>query len=310
MLFLKNKLAKIVSWLGGVKVAVHDGSFHPDDVFAVAILSIYLKKPLEIIRTRDPKVLEKCDYVFDVGREYSPEKKIFDHHQKEFNEQRKNGITYASAGLVWKEFGEKITGSTEVFEKIDQKIIQFVDAEDNGIVVSKNIMEDVAPYTISNYITSLNNNWDEENRDSLEAFKIAVDFAKNILEREIKLAGDSIEAKKIATEIYNNSEDKRVVVFDKPCSWRSTLVEYPEPLFVVKQNSENKNWYVSAVPVKDEQFKNRLDFPESWAGLEGEDLVKITGVSDAVFCHKGRFLVVAKTKEGAITLAKLALEQR
>lgn len=299
MFFLKNK----------TKVAVHDGSFHPDDVFAVAVLSIYLKKPLEIIRTRDVNVLKTCDYVFDVGREYSIEKKIFDHHQKEFNEKRENGITYASAGLVWKEFGEKIAGSKEVFEKIDKKIIQFVDAEDNGIAVSKNIIEDVYPYTISNYISSLNNNWDEENRDSLDAFKVAVDFAKKVLEREIKLAEDSVEAKKIATEVYNNTKDKRVIVFDRPCSWRSTLTEYPEPLFVIKENLENKNWYVSAVPVKDEQFKNRLDFPESWAGLEGEDLVKVTGVSDAVFCHKGRFLAVAKSKAGSIELAQKALVQ-
>ncbi len=300
MLFLKSK----------TKVAVHDGSFHPDDVFAVAILSIYLNAPLEIIRTRDPKVLADCDYVFDVGREYDPSNKIFDHHQKEFNEKRENGITYASAGLAWKEFGEKISGSYEVFEKIDRKVIQFIDAEDNGIAVSKNILEDVSPYTISNYIAGLNNNWDEEGRDSLEAFTVAVEFAKNVLEREIKLAGDSVEAKKIATEVYNNAKDKRVIVFDKPCSWKSTLVEFSEPLFVVKQNFENKNWYVSTVPVKGEQFKNRLDLPESWTGLEGEELIKITGVSDAIFCHKGRFLVVAKSKEGAIALAKLALEHR
>jgi len=300
MFFLKNK----------IKVAVHDGSFHPDDVFAVAVLSIYLKNPLEIIRTRDPKILATCEYIFDVGREYDPSKKIFDHHQKEFNKKRENGITYASAGLAWYEFGEKITGSKEVFEKIDKKIIQFVDAEDNGIAVSKNIIEGVSPYTISSYIYSLNNNWKEEGRDSLEAFETAVEFAKNILEREIKIATDSLESKKRVTDIYNKTEDKRVIILEAPYSWKSTLEEYPEPLFVIKMNTENKNWYVSAVGVKGEQFKNRLDFPQLWAGLEGEELVKVTGVSDAVFCHKGLFLAVAKSKEGAITLAKKALEPR
>ena len=38
-----------------------------------------------------------------------------------------------------------------------------------------------------------------------------------------------------------------------------------------------------------------------------ETLQKVTGVEDAVFCHKGLFLAVAKSKEGAIKLAELAL---
>jgi len=36
-------------------------------------------------------------------------------------------------------------------------------------------------------------------------------------------------------------------------------------------------------------------------------LQKITGVSDAFFCHKGLFLAVTGSKESAIKLAELAL---
>jgi uncharacterized UPF0160 family protein len=41
--------------------------------------------------------------------------------------------------------------------------------------------------------------------------------------------------------------------------------------------------------------------------LKDEELQKISGVSDATFCHRGLFLAGAKSKEGAIKLAEIAL---
>lgn len=55
-------------------LVTHDGTFHADDIFACATLSLYLKNNIKIIRTRDPKIIEKGDYVFDVGGVYDPEK--------------------------------------------------------------------------------------------------------------------------------------------------------------------------------------------------------------------------------------------
>ena len=48
-------------------------------------------------------------------------------------------------------------------------------------------------------------------------------------------------------------------------------------------------------------------FPKSWSGKRGEELAEITGVKDAVFCHNDIFFAVAKSKEGAIELAKKAI---
>ena len=56
------------------------------------------------------------------------------------------------------------------------------------------------------------------------------------------------------------------------------------------------------------QFKNRKDLPAEWAGLRDAELARVTGVADAVFCHRNRFMAVARTKEGAVALAKLALK--
>jgi uncharacterized UPF0160 family protein len=38
-----------------------------------------------------------------------------------------------------------------------------------------------------------------------------------------------------------------------------------------------------------------------------EALAAVTGVPDALFCHKGLWLVTAKTREGIMELAKIAL---
>lgn len=287
-----------------IKVAVHDGSFHADDVFSVAILSLYLKKPLKIFRTRDPKVLDKMDYVLDVGKVYSPKDKKFDHHQEGWSEKRENGIIYATAGLLWKEYGENICGSREVSDRIDKKIIQVIDAEDNGMDIYKNIFDDVSPYCLSDCIFAFNQTWTEKDSNTLKIFeKLVVEVIK-ILEREIKKASDYLISKEKIKEIYEKTEDKRILILDNNYSWRENVMSYPEPLYVI---FKDKNWNVVAVNVCGSKFKNRLDLPESWAGKEGEDLVKITGVSDAVFCHNGRFFCVSKSKEGAIALANKAI---
>jgi len=291
-----------------IKVAVHDGDFHTDDVFSVAILSLYLNKKLKIFRTRDQKILSKMDYVLDVGREYNLKERKFDHHQEGWSEKRTNGILYATSGLVWMEFGAKITGNVDVAQKIDEKIIQTIDAEDNGIEIAKSIFENVMPFCVSDYIYDLNPTWTEKNLDSLKLFLNAVEEAKKILKREIKKAQDCVLGKEKIINIYKNTTDKRIIILDNTYSWKKVLNSLPEPLLVIEQIPENKDWHLKAVSLSGFKFKNRIEFPKTWAGKTGVDLAKITGVDDAVFCHNGRFMAVAKSKEGAIKLAKLAIE--
>ena len=298
MLFLKNK----------IKVAVHDGDFHTDDVFSVAILSLYLNKPLKIFRTRDQKILSKVDYILDVGREYNSKEKKFDHHQENWNEKRAYGISFATSGLVWKEFGEKITGSVEVANKIDEKIIQTIDAEDNGLEIYKTVFKDVAPYCMSDYLFAFNPSWNEKNLNPLKCFEEAVEETKRILKREIKKAQDCIFGAKKIKEIYAKTEDKRILVLDDNYAWKKVVNLLSETLFVIQETEENKSWRIKSVGLNGHQFKNKIYFPESWAGKTGMELANITGVDDALFCHNQRFMAVAKTKEGAIKLAQLAIQ--
>jgi uncharacterized UPF0160 family protein len=87
--------------------------------------------------------------------------------------------------------------------------------------------------------------------------------------------------------------------------------QYKEVIFVVEPDfvsATENNWKVKAVRDNPNNFINRKDFPIEWAGKRGEKLASVTGVSDAVFCHNKRFMAVARSKEGAINLAILALK--
>ena len=61
----------------GLKVAVHNGVMHADDVFSVAAIAI-VNPYVNIIRTRDKALLDICDLRVDVGNKYDPETGDFD----------------------------------------------------------------------------------------------------------------------------------------------------------------------------------------------------------------------------------------
>lgn len=63
-----------------IKVGVHDGNHHADDILAISLLqTLYSDFDFLITRTRDEAMLAKCDIVIDVGRRYDGVK-YFDHH--------------------------------------------------------------------------------------------------------------------------------------------------------------------------------------------------------------------------------------
>jgi uncharacterized UPF0160 family protein len=298
-----------MSWLiNKKKVAVHDGHFHADDVFAVAILAIYLNNNIKIFRTRDSSIYEKMDYLLDVGREYDPIKNKFDHHQ-EGSLKRDNNIPYASAGLVWKEFGEKISGSKEVFDLIDKTIIQDIDAADNGFDSHGENANGVQSYLFEDYVLSLNSTWTENDKNQDKNFIQAVSVVKDMLCREIKQAQDYFEAKDKIMAIYNKTENKKIIILDDNYPWTKVFDDLVEPFFVIRPVRGGQAWNVSCVKVKGKKFVNRASLPKDWAGKIDADLANITGVSDALFCHKELFICSARSKEGAIKLAELALQE-
>lgn len=293
------------------KLVTHDGSFHTDDVFACATLAIMLEKKgeaFEIIRTRDEKIMKSADYIFDVGGVHAPEENRFDHHQIGGAGKHENGIDYAAFGLVWKKYGSEVSGGVEAAKVIEKSLVTPIDAFDNAIDLVENKFA-VTPYYLQHVFGAMRPTWREEDVNIDQVFLKAVDLAKQILIREIVQATDALEASRKIQEIYEQTEDKRIIILDK--NYAADEVTYdsiPETLFIIFPRRTNNYWGAKSVRVGPRTFKNKKDFPALWAGLRDEELINVSGVRDAVFCHRGRFMVVAKTKEAAIELAKLALE--
>lgn len=292
-----------------IKIVVHSGNFHADDIFAVATIELFLgeETPVSVIRTRDMEVIKNADYVADVGGVYDESKNRFDHHQVGGAGVRENSVPYASFGLVWKKFGEELCGSKDVANKIDQKIVQPNDAVDSGVNIAEPIFENIYPYNVYDFFDALSPSWKEKDNTD-EMFLKAVSYAKLILEREIKKTQDLEEAKQIVIREYENSADKRLIVFDQYYPSGEVLMGFKEPLFRVYPRKEG-TWAIEGIRVEHNSFERRKYLPESWAGKKDEELEKITGVLGATFCHTARFLAVAKTKEAILKLAELALNQ-
>jgi len=290
------------------KILTHNGRFHADEVFAVAILKIIFQDKIEVLRTRDLTTISKVDFVLDIGRLYDPSINRYDHHQDTFTEKRENNIPYATAGLIWKHYGTEITKSVEIVKRLDLLLIQAIDAEDNGVeCVDPNSTYN--PYMLSDVTQSFRRSYDIRNEETdLEDFLKAVEFAKELLIRVITKIKANIDGEEEVEKIINSSEEKNFIVLDRKLPWEEIVMNYKEILYVIQFNDISNNWSVYAVRQNFNSFVVRKPFPKEWGGKEGESLVSITGNNQAIFCHKGLFLTVTKTKESAIKLTKLAIK--
>jgi uncharacterized UPF0160 family protein len=104
-----------------------------------------------------------------------------------------------------------------------------------------------------------------------------------------------------------SQENKKILVLDQYVPWEVPVSTIPEILYVVYPHPSG-TWSVKTARENLSSFKSRKNLPEAWAGKVNEELQKITGVPDATFCHNARFTCGAKSKEGALALAKLALD--
>ena len=294
-----------------ITITTHDNLFHLDDLFACAVLQLVLdqkKQEYHIVRTRDKILIAESDYVVDVGDEYDALRNRFDHHQKGGAGVRKNGIPYASIGLVWKQYGVDISGSEKIATILDEKVFQFLDADDNGMPLYKNLVEDVDTITIHKFFYTFRPTWKEDSSEFDRAFAELLPLAKQYILRKIKVEQDKLEALEKVEDAYNQAQDKRLVIMDKPYPGDDFLMSKPEVLYKISPNANGTAWGVKTIKDSDESYENRKDLPSSWAGLRDEELQAVTGVPDAIFCHNALFLATAKSKEGAVALAQLAIE--
>ena len=297
-----------------IKVITHSGNFHADEVFAVAALFLLAEKEgkeLEIVRTRDESEFQKADILIDVGMGYEPEKFRFDHHQKGgagFHFENPS-LPYASFGLVWKHFGEEICGDMQIVEKVEKKLVVPIDARDNGINITKNLIEGVVDYSLSRELVyAFRPTFEESLEKSDEKFFELMQIFKNILENEIKLSKSEVSGERKVLEEIKKQQEPEILILEDNIFWDEIVSKYKNITIVIVPEKDINAWSVETARDDTANFdSNRAIFPKEWHGLRNGDLADVSGIHDAIFCHRNGFFAVAKSKESAILMAKMAL---
>jgi len=307
-------------------IVTHSGKFHADDAWAAATLNV-LYPGSEIVRTRNPAIIDKADFAVDVGGIWDPASGRFDHHQKGFDGARQSGVVYASAGLVWREHGARCVAilaethagqrlsddaAREIAYAIDADIVQYLDMSDTG--AARN-----APgsYGLSAVISGFNPNWLDEQRigygEPTEAYRLgqfrrAMAFLTDIMANAVKYRVGATLAVEQVRQSELLEDGKVLYLKNSALPWTSVVrKEMPKVLFVISHNLGEQRYMLHTVPVSPETFEARADLPAAWAGLRDAELAAVTGVPDAGFCHNGRFIAAVKSYEGARVMARQAL---
>lgn len=300
-------------------IACHSGSFHADDAVGIAVL-MSLHPDASLVRTRNQDLVSGADFAVDVGGQWDPSRGLFDHHQRGFDGRRADGTLYASAGLVWsahgRDFVAALAGAAadaatvrQVADEIDDEFIIHVDRADTGEAHG-------APGTFgySAMVAQFNATWlegaDAGDRAKAEdaSFMEVVRFTQQLLQRMVhrKLARLAAVSKVRASR---RLEGGRLLVLDQGMPWQETVLrEMPDVLFVLFLDDGTNHWVVRTVPVESGSFDAKLDLPAAWAGLRDQELAAASGVADARFVHNNLFIGGAYSFDGALNMARAALE--
>ncbi|ELU42329.1 GAMM1 protein [Rhizoctonia solani AG-1 IA] len=262
-------------------IGTHNGTFHCDEALAVFLLR-HTKEYADasVKRTRDPKILETCDIVVDVGAEYDPERLLFDHHQRGFTEVFGNGFKtkLSSAGLIYKHFGPEIIANQLQLNPTDGKVqelwlklygdfIEAIDGIDNGVL---QYPSEISPAyrsrtDISSRVGHLNPRWNESvDSDGVDVsymtseltgteFLGRLDYLANAWWPARDLVLHALEAR---TQVDPSG---RIIAFEQFAPWKEQ-----KPIYVLYPDETGGNWRIQAVPVSPDSFESRKALPEMW----------------------------------------------
>ena len=270
----------------------HDGQFHADEVTACAFLLMFdLIDESKIVRTRDPERLRQCEYICDVGGEYNPSQKLFDHHQAKYDGK------LSSAGMILLYLKDHGIINQNEYNYFNDSLVYGVDSHDNG--------RDPLPIGFASYSDVIGNYvpvpYEVPPQVMDEAFHQALHFAVAQVSRLWERYHFARSCREIVAKAMKNSQE--YILFEKSMPWMDLFFElggdtHPA-LFVIIPSGGH--WNLRGIPPShDDRLNVRLPLPEEWAGLLEDDLKKTTGMPGAIFCHKGRFISVWETKEDAL----------
>ena len=291
MILKKYKNIQLTNQIDEANCVTHSGKFHVDDVISTVFLSkIFEKVILLRISTIENKNLEN-KLVYDIGFGE------FDHHQKNRNGKRENGIYFSSIGLLWQKFGKKyleklkVKNINKTFEYMDKELIQYIDATDN--MQTEYLENKISP----DFIKLCNPEWNE-NISEDEAFFRALKLANEFWEIYLKHAIAEVDAIDIILNKINNCKNC-YLVFDKEMPYRKAIkLSNNDKLKYIIFKSRREGYDIRTISNAC-KFKKEL--------IQAKDINtarKLTNINDLIYVDIHRKLCCTKTLNGAITLVK------
>lgn len=207
--------------------------------------------------------------------------------------------------------------------KLYNDLIQSIDAIDNGVPIAHAPLRYHINTDLSSRIKRLNPRWNEDACDTLR---------DSLFAKASALAGqeawdqvqDTVQAWIPARAVVKEAIEKReenvarangqIVVLSRATMWKQHLFDVeqdlrlPYPILYVIYPDEASQWRVHAVPETETSFACRKSLPVPWCGVRDEDLTRVSGIPGSVFCHASGFIGGNLTIEGAVSMARKALE--
>jgi len=296
-------------------IVTHSGGFHADELMSSVILT-KLFPNAKLIRSRDPEwITPNHDrIIYDVGGAYDHTARIYDHHQRGAP-RRDDGRALSSFGLIWQHYGRDYLAAAGIPEKdiaiihasFDESYVLPIDLVDNG-ELSPAVAGQLAGLILPTLLETLKPVFDDRRPDADDcAFQHALTIARSFVEAKIAGLAAKLRAETIVLNAIEAAGASQVLELPIGMPFRSAIVkaEAEHLLFVVHPRSHD--WGLTGFRKSDDGFELRADLPVAWAGLTNGDLEAACGVQGATFCHNGRFIAAARTREAALAMADLAV---
>lgn len=298
-------------------LVTHSGGFHADELLSSVILT-RLFPQARIVRSRAPEWITPGSdrIIYDVGGAYDAATQIFDHHQRGAP-LREDGQPYSSFGLIWKHYGrDYLTASglpetdiETVHTSFDANFVLPIDLVDNG-ALSPSVAGALGGLTLPVLLETLKPVFDETDPEATDrAFNVALGIARSFVEARIAQSASKLRAEAVVRQAIVDAGEGHVLELPMGMPFRPTIIKAGADHLLFVVHPRDKDWCLTTIRRADEGFEVRADLPAAWAGLTNGDLEAVCGVKGASFCHNGRFVAAAQTREAALAMAEIAVKE-
>lgn len=298
-------------------LVTHSGGFHADELLSSVVLT-RLFAQARIVRSRAPEWITPGPdrVIYDVGGSYDPLAGIFDHHQRGAP-LRDDGMPFSSFGLIWKHFGRDYLLASgvpdahvaEIHAAFDADFVLPIDLMDNG-ALDPSVAGPLAGLTLPSLLETLKPVFDVSEPGAEDrAFLDALAIARSFVEAGIAQAAAKLRAESIVRTAIGEAGPSRILELPRGMPFRAAIVKAGADHLLFVVHPRDKDWCVTGIRRSDDAFELRADLPASWAGLTNGALEAASGVPGASFCHNGRFIAAATTREAALAMAAIAVTE-